>query len=87
MNKNYEINDTPPKLVTSALPGPILHMEYFHYVQESNLSRENIMRVVFVLTPQFLYYFTGSRDFEMLFSKYIGKDPVTVKYSVISLVE
>jgi len=84
VNRNYEINDNLPTLVTDRIqnqdrqPLPILHLEYFHYIQqESNISRETAHRAVFALTSEYLYFFTGSRDFGILFNKYINKDPNT----------
>mmetsp|Transcript_40694 Transcript_40694/g.36138 ORF Transcript_40694/g.36138 Transcript_40694/m.36138 type:complete len:115 (+) Transcript_40694:388-732(+) len=35
------------------------------------------MRAVFALTGNYLYYFTGSRDFEYLFNKYLPKEPTS----------
>jgi len=86
VNRNFEINDNLPTLVTDRIvnqdrqPLPILHMEYFHYIQqESNISRETAHRAVFALTSEYLYFFTGSKDFGILFNKYINKDPNTVR--------
>lgn len=69
-----EVNDLPPTLVTGNLKSPILHMEYFNYIQQDGM-RETTQRAVFVLTSQYLYYFKGPKEFKSLFREYIGVDP------------